>query len=139
MSPQDTRSQIAAELAKGRDALAAGEALLGLELLDDAVVRFYYAALHHATAALLAEGVEASSHRGVQALFSQHLVRAGKLDVATARDLRRLAALRDAADYDRNFRFDRASAEAEAAVARALVARIGAWLAENGWLDATPG
>ncbi len=136
MNAMDTRAQIAAELAKADDALAAGEALLGIGLFDDAVVRFYYATLHHASAALLAEGVEATSHRGVHTLFSQHLVRPGKLDVATARDLRRLAALRDAADYDRNFRFDRTGAEVEAEVARAFVARVRAWLASGGWVEA---
>ena len=46
-----------AEAARGDDALRAAEALLGLDLPNDAVSRAYYAAFHYGRALLLSEGV----------------------------------------------------------------------------------
>ena len=57
----------------------ASEALRGAELLAaegccaDAVSRAYYAVLHAAKAALLANGIEAGSHATVRRLFGLHL------------------------------------------------------------------
>jgi uncharacterized protein (UPF0332 family) len=128
VSPANQRIQIDAEVAKGDAALRAAEALVGLGLFDDAVTRFYYAAFHYASAALLAVGVEATSHQGLPTLFSQHLVRTGALDAERARELKRLQGYREAADYDRHFHFDGPSADAEGAVARRFIEGVRALL-----------
>jgi uncharacterized protein (UPF0332 family) len=105
-------------------------------MYDDAVTRSYYAACHWACALLLTEDVEAASRRAVHTLLSQHFVRSGKLSNARVRDLKRLQGFREAADYDRHFRFDAAGAEEEAIVARRFVAEARQMLAAGGWLAA---
>jgi len=126
--------QINAEIEKGDDALRAAEALVGIGLNDDAVTRFYYAAFHYAAAALLSVDVEATSHHGLQSLFSLHLVKTGALEVARAKDLKRLQGYREAADYDRHFRFTAEGAAEEATVARRFVESVRIYLRAGGWL-----
>jgi uncharacterized protein (UPF0332 family) len=135
VTTQHRRLQIAAEIAKGEDALRAAESLLSLGLFDDAVTRFYYAAFHFAIAALVTEDVEVQSHRGLQSLFSQHLVRTRKLPPSCAKALKRLQGFREAADYDRHFRFDAAGAAEEADVARRLIDDLRRFLDAGGWID----
>ena len=121
------------EVEKGTRALQAGEALLAIGLFDDAVTRFYYAAFHFASAALLTEGVEATSHHGLLTLFGEHLVRTGKLSAARAKELKQLQAFRQAADYDRAFAFTADGAEEEAVVARRCVAELRVFLVAKGY------
>jgi uncharacterized protein (UPF0332 family) len=124
---------VAQEVEKGTNSLRAGEELLALGLFDDAVTRFYYAAFHFASAALLTEGIEATSHSGLLTLFAEHLVRTGKLPAKRAKELKQLQAFRNAADYDRAFAFTREGAEEEAGVARGCVAELRAFLASRGY------
>jgi uncharacterized protein (UPF0332 family) len=126
-------THIAQELEKGRHALRAGEELLKLGLFDDAVTRYYYAAFHFAAAALLVDGIEATSHRALRSLFSEHLIHTGRMSAARAKDLRRLQSFRESADYDRTFVFTREGAEEEAAVARAFVDEIERFLRASGF------
>jgi len=67
-------------IAKGRDKLSAARDLLQRQHYDDAVSRAYYAAFHLAQAALLVEGQQAESHKGVVMLFGLLLVKTGKID-----------------------------------------------------------
>ena len=90
VSPESMRAHVAREVEKGTHSLGAGEQLLLVGLYDDAVTRLCYAAFHFASAALLTEGVEASSHHGLMTLFSEHLVRSGPLPASRAKDLKRL-------------------------------------------------
>jgi len=133
VSPDSRRAQVAREVEKGTHSLEAGEQLLRVGLHDDAVTRFYYAAFHFASAALLTEGIEASSHHGLMTLFSEHLVRTGALSAARAKDLKRLQGFREAADYDRAFAFTAEGAEEEAAVARAFVSEMSVLLESRGF------
>ena len=128
MTDEHQSLQIAAQIARGDEALRAGEELLRIHLYADALSRLYYAAFHFASAALLTEEISATSHQGLQTLFSLHLVRTGKLPPSLAKDLRRLQAFREAADYNVEFVVDREGAEEEAVVARRFVLAVRAYL-----------
>lgn len=106
MTKQARAANIAAELAKSADALAACRQLLDIGLLDDAMARLYYSMFHLVSAALLTVGVEATSHRSLHSLLSLHLVRPGHISLGSARILGELFTLRNQADYDRHFAAD---------------------------------
>lgn len=74
-------------------------------LLDDGdpescVSRAYYAMLFAAEAALLEEGIETSSHRGVITMFGRHLVQDGPLPGVMGRRLSTTMQKRQVSDYD---------------------------------------
>jgi hypothetical protein len=66
LTSDNRRVHVAAELERGAQAAKAAQELLRLGLLNDAVSRAYYAALHFARALLLTEGVEPKTHGGVR-------------------------------------------------------------------------
>ena len=124
MTSENRRVHIEAELARGREALRAAEALLAAGLLNDAVSRAYYAALHHALALLLTEGVEPRTHAGTSQMLGRHFVMTGKLSPERAKDLSRLEQFRGEADYNRFFVFTEPSAADEVQVARRFCASV---------------
>ena len=71
---------IAGYLAKLRSKLRVARELVKQHEWDDVVSRAYYAAFHAAQAALLAEGHQAETHRGLLTLFSLVLVKTGKFE-----------------------------------------------------------
>lgn len=115
---------IEAELARGREALRAAEALLAAGLLNDAVSRAYYAALHHALALLLTEGVEPRTHAGTSQMLGLHFVMTGKLSPERAKEFSRLEQFRSEADYNRFFVFTEPSAAEEVEAARRFCASV---------------
>jgi len=61
----DNRKQnVADELVRAAQCLAAAEALVGLGLAADAISRAYYAAFHLVRALLFSRGTEPRSHQG---------------------------------------------------------------------------
>jgi uncharacterized protein (UPF0332 family) len=70
--------------------LRAAHQLLTVGLLNDAVSRAYYAALHVARALLLTEGVEPQTHAGVSSMLGMHFVVSGRLAPEHAKELARL-------------------------------------------------
>ena len=87
-------------IAKGRDKLSAARDLLQRQHYDDAVSRAYYAAFHLAQAALLVEGQQAESHKGVVMLFGLLLVKTGKIDRRFGKMLSNLKDERESGDYE---------------------------------------
>lgn len=61
MTDENRRVHVAAEVSRGREALRAARQRLDAGLLNDAVSRAYYAALHFALAAILTEGIDPKS------------------------------------------------------------------------------
>ena len=100
MTAMPPREEIQKEFVRGEQALRAAQLLLQQLLLQDALSRSYYAILHAARAALLAEGITVTSHRGVRRLFGQHLIKAGKLPSSLAEVLADEQDDRILADYD---------------------------------------
>jgi HEPN domain-containing protein len=72
----------------------AAHELLKLGLLNDAVSRAYYAALHVARAVLVSEGVEPRSHAGISSMLGLHFVVPGLLAAEHGKELSRLEQFR---------------------------------------------
>ncbi|MGZ9204936.1 MAG: HEPN domain-containing protein [Nitrospira sp.] len=100
MTAPPPREEIQKEILRGEQALRAAQLLLQQLLLQDTLSRSYCAILHAARAALLAEGVTVTSHRGVRRLFGQHLIKTGKLPSSLAEVLADEQDDRILADYD---------------------------------------
>jgi len=116
------RSENAArESALGDDALRAAEALVTLQLYNDAVSRAYYAAFHYARALLLLEGLEPKTHRGVFALLERHFEATGRLSRDALSRFARLQTFRGLADYDSRDRLSAERAVEEVTSARLFV------------------
>lgn len=135
MTDDERRAHVDAERARGEQALRAAHELLRLGLLHDAVSRAYYAALHFTQAALLAEGVEPRTHRGVAQMFGLHLVVPGRVPAEHAKALARLEQFRNEADYNRFFVFTDAGAAEEVDVAERFCAALRAHLHAAGYAD----
>lgn len=135
MTDENRRIQVAAEIVRAEEAHRATHELLRLGLLNDAVSRAYYSALHYAMALLLTEGVEPQTHRGVASMLGQHFIVPRKLPVDRAKDLARLEQFRSEADYNRFFVLSPEGAAEEAAVADRFRAAARAYLQDGAWLD----
>ncbi len=134
MTDEQKRAAIAAEVARGAEALAAADALLGLGLFADAVSRAYYAAYHHACALLLSVGEEPKTHGGVHRLVQRDFVRTKKLAAEDGHLLTRLQTHRNSADYSAEYVFTRETATEEVTAARRFVNACAAVLDRDGWL-----
>jgi uncharacterized protein (UPF0332 family) len=132
---ENRRVHVAAEVSRGEEALRAARALLKLGLLNDAVSRAYYAALHFALAALLTEGVEPKTHGGAGAMLALHFIRTGRVPVERGKELSRLEQYRSEADYNRFFVFDMDGAAAEVEVAERFCGAFRELLRGGGWLE----
>lgn len=84
-------------MALARDALRAADALVALELPNDAVSRAYYATLHAARALLMTHGLEPKTHQGVVALLNGRFASTVGEDAVSA--FARLQTFRGIADY----------------------------------------
>jgi uncharacterized protein (UPF0332 family) len=132
MTEDNRRTHVVAELAKARGRWQAARELLRPGLRDEAASNLYFAVYHHACAALLADGVEATSHRGLQSLVSLHLVRAGHLSAKSGRWLVALHGLCNQADYNWHFRLDADGAAEQRERAEQLAGELDAFLARRG-------
>lgn len=121
MTGENRRANAREEIRLGEDALKAAEALLALDLPNDAVSRAYYAAFHFARALLLLEGLQPKTHQGVVALLARHLEGEGALDPGAVSVYARLQTFRGLADYDVSRRLSRERATTEVAGARDFV------------------
>ncbi len=87
-------------LAKAGEKRRAAKSLLQEGFFDDAVSRAYYAAFHAAQGALLSEGKQAESHKGLVTLFGLLLVKSGKIDRRYGKYLSNLKDDRETGDYE---------------------------------------
>lgn len=70
----DVRQDVEAELSHGEDSLRAAQALLQLDLPNEAAGRIYYAVFHAARALLFAIGIAPRPHEALRTLIAQHFV-----------------------------------------------------------------
>jgi hypothetical protein len=101
-----------AELARGRQLLAAAAHLSAGGFFEDAVSRAYYAIFHAACALLASIGRTVRTHDGLRAAIAQHFVKPGLLDAKYSRLLSRTSADRNDADYAAIATFTAKDAEA---------------------------
>lgn len=92
MNASNRKENAEREAAVGDDALRAAEALLLLNLYNDAGEWAYYAAFHYARALLLLDGLEPKTHRGVLALLESHFEATGRLEADALSRFARLQA-----------------------------------------------
>lgn len=135
MTDENRRAHVAAETARGEESLRAARELLKLGLLNDAVSRAYYAALHYTLALLLTEGLDPQTHRGAISLLGQHFIVPGRLPPERGKELARLEQFRAEADYNRFFVFTAEGASEELAVAERYSAAIRQLLHAGGWAE----
>lgn len=91
--------KIQIEIESGNEALEAVRTLIGKGLYRSAISRTYYGLFHYIRALLYTQGLEPKSHEGLEHLFGLHFVRAGKVDIGSAKLLARLQKYREQSDY----------------------------------------
>jgi uncharacterized protein len=133
MTDANRRANVAAEVARGEEALESAVLLLSAGKYADAVARAYYAIHHLARALLLTRDVEVRSHEALRSQFGLHLVRAGLVDPRFGKLLAQVQRFRELADYESTFVFTREHAEEEVAATREFVATARALLIREGY------
>jgi uncharacterized protein (UPF0332 family) len=128
MTEPSRAEEVQAEFLRAGKSLQAAQSLLEDDFLEDALSRAYYAILHAARAALLAEGVDVSSHRAVRRLFGLHLIKPGKLPIRLAKILAEEQDDRFLADYDAWFHPERERAEKRVGEAGEFLVAVKAFL-----------
>lgn len=134
MTDDQKRAALAAEIARGQDALEEAELLLGAGKLAGAVSRAYYGALHHARALLLSVGEEPRTHAGLTRLLQRDFASTRRLAPEVAALLSRLMTFRQDADYTAEYVFTLAMAQQGIEDARTFIAASRAILLTDGWV-----
>jgi uncharacterized protein (UPF0332 family) len=99
MTGPNREANAAAEMRRAEEAMIEAEALAKAGLYNGATSRAYYVAFHSANAILVHLGVQARTHRGIQALLERHAVQPGLLAREHLSGLARLQERRSVADY----------------------------------------
>jgi uncharacterized protein (UPF0332 family) len=94
------RTYICLHLERARDDLNIARDNLGFDHYRGAANRAYYTIFHAASAALLWSGIERSRHTGVQAAFSQFLVKSGIIEPMYSKIYTKAQKVREEQDYD---------------------------------------
>ncbi|HEX4339991.1 MAG TPA: HEPN domain-containing protein [Polyangiaceae bacterium] len=135
MTDDARKRSIAAELARGKDALESAAILVQAGKYADAVSRAYYGAMHHVRALLPTEGTEPATHQGLQRLLSRDFVRAGRVDAETARAFSALEKFRQDADYTSEIVFTADAAARDVESANHIAETVRRILFDGTWLD----
>ena len=99
-----------------------------------AVNRAYYAVFHIASAALFSQGIQRSKHSGIEAAFSQFLVKPGHIETEFSRIYQQARRQREEADYADLVNIDEATARQTVMNAERFVDRLEAFLRDEGAL-----
>ncbi len=126
-----TRTLVDGYLDKAGEKLRVAELLLKQKEFEDAISRAYYAAFHAAQAALLTEGLTASTHQGIVNLFGLHFVKTGKFEKKMGRFLSNLKDDRENCDYEIYSSVDADVAQNAVQEARQFLSAIQQYLADS--------
>ena len=96
--------------------------------------RAYYAVFHMASAALFSQGIQRSKHSGIEAAFSQFLVKSGQIEVEFSRFYQQTRRQREEADYADLVNIDQATAQQTVLNAERFVDRLEDLLRDAGVL-----
>ena len=119
-------------IAKAERFLRSAEHLFEIGDYDSCASRCYYAMFFMAEAALMVQGLSASSHRGVIGLFGRHFVQSGIFEPRLGRALGRAYDVRLTGDYAVGITVTREEAEDLLRVARDFVAEVRTYLQREG-------
>lgn len=98
---QDDRNDIVKyRLEKAKETLNEAQSVSSLGYWSLAANRLYYAAYYASVALLIANGIEASSHRAVIRMIGQNFINTGKLLPEDAKLIGRLFSMRQTGDYE---------------------------------------
>jgi len=126
------RDLVLAEWRRAQEALGSAELLTREGYHADAIARTYYALFHAAKAALHVQDVAAETHAAVRRMFGLHLIKPGEIEPQWAAPLGGSLDERLAADYDPEVSFSKKEARTACREARSFLARIRAYLLDNG-------
>ncbi len=119
-------------LIRARKYLDSAELLLNADDFESSVSRSYYAMYFMVQAALLHEGMSASTHKGTISRFGDCFVKTGIFPKSVARALVIAFEKRQLGDYESALVIERDEAEAVLASARETVTLIASWLGQQG-------
>lgn len=134
MTGENRRAAIADEIAHGAAALRAARLLRDNQLWNDALSRLYYALFHYATALLLTEGIEPTSHKALPGLLGRHFVRTGRMTPTEAAVVGHAWQWRTLADYERSWNADADAASKAFGEVEPLLERFADVLRAGGWI-----
>ena len=86
--------------------------------------RSYYSMYYATQALLLSKGLDASTHKGLLRLFSEHFVKTGQLSSEWSKVLNSTYSLRQLSDYDTDFTGTLSEAEMTLEKAKAFIAEV---------------
>lgn len=99
-----------------------------------AISRAYYAVFCMASAALFTQSIQRSKHSGIEAAFSQYLVKSGAIEPEFSRSYQQIRRLREEVDYNAHPVIDETKATETLAKAQAFVERVERYLRQGGAL-----
>jgi uncharacterized protein (UPF0332 family) len=102
---EETRTLVRYRLGRAREALEEAVLLLERGYTNTCVNRLYYACFYAVSALLLARGLSSARHSGIRALFHQHIVKPGMINVPLGQLYDRLFDNRQKGDYADLVRF----------------------------------
>jgi uncharacterized protein (UPF0332 family) len=119
-----SRPDVALNLARAEECLAAGRSLAAEGFLVDAVGRAYYCLFHAGQALLATKGLHAKTHRGLASLLQQEFGRPDALRKADLRLFLQAMQMRAASDYDAEATFNPDQVEILMTQAKAFLSRV---------------
>lgn len=128
------KTEVQLYLEKAREALQQSQDNIGLTHYDVAILRAYYAMFYAANALLRSQGITSRKHSGVQALFAQHFVKSGLIEVQYSKMLGNAFDLRLDSDYEIGISSDESLANDVQHNAEQFVARAALYLQSEGHL-----
>jgi uncharacterized protein len=102
---EETRTLVRYRLDRAKEALEEAVLLLERGYTNTCVNRLYYACFYAVSALLLARGLSSARHSGIRALFHQHIVKPGMVNVPLGQLYDRLFDNRQKGDYADLVRF----------------------------------
>mgnify|MGYP001577900542 CR=1 FL=1 len=105
MTQRNQKANVAEELRRAAESLAAADLLAANDYHKDAVSRLYYFVFHTVKALLFSKGLEPKTHEGVDRLLSLHFVKKGLIKPGLAHTFARLMKYREEADYNPSYTF----------------------------------
>ena len=129
---KETSGLLKGYIEKSHEKLKVAQKLLSGDEYEDAVSRAYYSAFHAAQAALLTEGLSASSHQGLVNLFGLHLVKTGKFEKKFGKFLANLKDDREQSDYEVFSTINQETAQQAVKEAKEFLAAVESYLKQAG-------